>query len=121
MSGVFITPDTRPLLRDLCMVIRVATPGQPAFQLRKGEEGLSVFDPDFVDPPLTVAEILSCFRPGSRSIVRSVPEIEGKGLIVIPVVGDAPLPSRLRLAHAEIRRGQEMTRDQFKQALKELE
>jgi len=103
------------------MLVRVATPGRPAFQLRKGEEGLSVFDLDAVDPPLTEAEILSCFRPGSRVVVRSVSEIEGGGLTVIPVPGAAPLPSRLRDAHAEIRPGPGMPRDRFKQALQELE
>jgi hypothetical protein len=103
------------------MVVRVATPGQPAFQLRKEEEGLSVFDSESVDPPLTEVEILSCFRPGSRAVIRSVTEIKEKGLTVIPVAGAAPLHPRLRDAHAEIRPGQGMTRDQFKQALKELE
>jgi hypothetical protein len=103
------------------MVVRVVAPGRPAFQLRKGEEGLSVFDPGAVDPPLTDSEILSGFRPGSQAVVRSVQEIEGKGLLVIPVPGAAPLPPRLRDAHAEIRPGPGMTRDRFKQALKELE
>ena len=37
------------------MLIRVADPGMPAFQLRKGEPGLSVFDTDAVTPPLTEA------------------------------------------------------------------
>jgi hypothetical protein len=103
------------------MVIRVAMPGQPAFQLRKGEEGLSVFDPDAVDPPLTDAEILLAFRTGSRAVARSVSEIQQKGLTVVPVLGGAPLPARLRDAYAEIRPGPGMTRDLFKQALKELE
>lgn len=48
----------------LAVVVRVATPGQPAFQLRKGEQGISVFDPAAVDPPLTEDEILAAFRPG---------------------------------------------------------
>jgi hypothetical protein len=103
------------------MVVRVATLGRPAFELRKGEEGLSVFDPDAVDPPLSEAEILTCFRPGSRVVIRSVSAIEAIGLIVTAVPGAAPLSPRLRDAHAEIRPGPGMTRDQFKQALKELE
>jgi hypothetical protein len=118
---VDVVPATRPPLRKFFMVVRVAVPGRPAFQLRKGEEGLSVFDPDAVDPPLTEAEVLSCFRPGSWAIVRSESEIAERGLIVVPVPGAAPLPPRLRNAHAEIRPGPGMTRDQFKQALKGLE
>ena len=47
------------------MVLRVTEPGHPTFQLRKGEEGLSVFDPVAVAPPLTTVEILENFRPGS--------------------------------------------------------
>ncbi|MBX6311614.1 MAG: hypothetical protein IRY99_01625 [Isosphaeraceae bacterium] len=86
------------------MVVRVAEPGRPAFQLRKGEEGLLVFHLGAVDPPLTEAEI------------------EAKGLRVVPIPGAEPLPSRLWEAHAEIRPGLGMTRAQFKQpCLKELE
>jgi hypothetical protein len=118
---VVINPATCLQLREACLVVRVALPGRPAFQLRKGEEGLSVFDTDAVDPPLKEAEILSCFRPGSQPVVRSAPEIAANGLVVVPVPGVAPLPTRLRDAHAEIRPGPGMTRDKFKQALKELE
>jgi hypothetical protein len=103
------------------MVVRVADSGRPAFQLRKGEEGLSVFDLGAVDPPLIEAEILDCFRTDSYLISRSVAEIEIKGLRVIPIPGASPLPPRLRQAHGEIRPGPGMTRAQFKQALKELE
>lgn len=103
------------------MVVRVAEPGRPAFQLRRGEEGLSVFDPDAVAPPLTEAEILASFRPESRAVPRTVAEIAVKGLIVVPIPGADPLPGRLRDAHAEIRPGPGMTRPGFKQALKELE
>jgi hypothetical protein len=103
------------------VVIRVADPGKPAFQLRKGEEGLSVYDPQAVTPPLTEAEILASFRAGSQVIVRSVAEIEQKGLEIVPIPGVEPLPGRLRQAHAEIRPGPGMTRIQFKQVLKELE
>lgn len=52
-------------------VVRVCMPGQPAFQLRKGEEGISAFDPDAVDPPLTENEILDCFA--SRAPTASPP------------------------------------------------
>ncbi len=103
------------------MVVRVVEPGKPAFQLRKGEEGLSVFDLEAVEPPLIEAEILDSFRVGSQTIVRTISEIEQKGLQVVPIPGAEPLPERLRQAHAEIRPGPGMTRGQFKQILKELE
>jgi hypothetical protein len=67
------------------MVLRVAAPGKPAFQLRKGEEGISVFDLQAVTPPLTEAEVLACFRAGSQAILRSIAEIEQKGLQVARV------------------------------------
>jgi hypothetical protein len=103
------------------MVVRVTEPGHPTFQLRKDEEGLSVFDPLAVTPSLTTVEILESFRPGSFVIVRSREEIAAKGLNVVPVLGGEPLPPRLRNAHAEIRPRAGMTRAEFKQALKELE
>ena len=103
------------------MVVRVAEPGRPAFQLRKGEEGLSVFDLDAVNPPLTEAEVLDGLRAGNQVVVRSVAEIEAKGLRVVPIPGTGVLPQRLRDAHAEIRPGPKMGRSGFKQALKELE
>jgi hypothetical protein len=102
-------------------VVRVTELGRPAFQLRKGEEGISVFDPRAVDPPLTGAEILASFRPGSVLIERDVTTIEAKGLRVVPVEGAGELPERLRQAHREIQAGPGMTRNQFKNALKELE
>ncbi len=102
-------------------IIRVALPGQPAFQLRKGEEGISVFDPEVVDPPLTDEEILQSFRPGSLPIRRSIADIERKGLQVVPIEGAAILSDRLRQAHRELRPGTGMTRDQFKKTLRELE
>ena len=52
------------------MLVRVAAPGRPAFQLRKGEEGISVFDMGAVDPPLTEGEILSAFRPGGVAVYK---------------------------------------------------
>lgn len=69
------------------MLLRVADPGRPAFQLRKGEEGLSVFDSEVVQPPLPEAEVLAAFRPGSVVISRAVAEVEGKGLTVVAVPG----------------------------------
>lgn len=103
------------------MVVRVAEPGRPAFQLRRGEEGLSLFEPERVEPPLTEFEILEAFRPGSILVVRSAAELEAKGLLIVPIPGAEPLPARLREAHVEIRPGANMTRAEFKQALKELE
>lgn len=103
------------------VVIRVFTTGQPKFQLRKGEAGSSVFDPDAVAPPLTEPEILQSFRSGSQTVVRSVTDIELVGLMVISVLGDSRLPLRLQLSHCEIRPGPGMTRPQFKSALASLE
>jgi hypothetical protein len=103
------------------MIIRVTEPGRPAFQLRKGEEGLSVFDSEAVDPPLTEAEVVASFRAGSLAVVRSREDVASKGLRLVPVEGMASLPLRLREAHAEIRPGETMLRPQFKQALRELE
>ena len=103
------------------MLVRIAEVSRPAFLLRKGEEGISVFDLEAVQPPLTEGEILNDFRAGSLAISRSVTEIEAKGLQVVPVLGAETLAQRLRQAHAEIRPGPAMTRVQFKKALKELE
>ncbi len=103
------------------MLVRVTDGDRPAFQLRPGEEGISVFDSDAVDPPLSESEILDAFRSGSRLIIRAATEVESKGLRIVPVPGAGTLPDRLRQAHAEIRPGESMTRRQFKEALKELE
>lgn len=103
------------------MLIRVADSGRPAFQLRRGEEGISVFDSEAVSPPLTDAEVLTCFREGSQAVVRSANDLAARGLRLIPVLGSDALPPRLRDSHAEIRPGPAMTRAGFKQALKELE
>ncbi|MBI3823278.1 MAG: hypothetical protein HY289_11465 [Planctomycetes bacterium] len=103
------------------MFIRVAEPGRPSFQLRKNEEGLSVFDSDAVDPPLSGDEILDAFRADSLLVSRSRQGVEAKGLTIVKIEGSAVLPARLREAHAEIRRGLNMTRAQFKKALQELE
>ena len=91
------------------------------FQLRPGEEGLSVFDTDAVSPPLSEAEVLSSFRPGSTAIVLTVEAVENKGMQVVPVLGASVLPPRLQAAHVEIRPGQGMSRREFKNRLKELE
>jgi hypothetical protein len=80
------------------MVVRVTEPGRPAFQLRKGEEGLSLFDPDAVQPPLTESEILDAFRSGCILLVRDVAEIESKGLTLVPILGAELLPPRMREA-----------------------
>lgn len=102
-------------------IVRVALPGQPAFQLRKGEEGISVFDLSAINPALTAEEILESFRPGSQSITRALADIEAKGLQVVPIEGAETLPERLRRAHREIRPGPGMSREQFKRLLRELE
>jgi hypothetical protein len=75
------------------MVVRVMEPGRPAFQLRKGEEGLSLFDPGAVQPPLTESEILDAFRPGSVLVMRDVAEIEARGLQVVAIRGAEALPT----------------------------
>jgi len=102
------------------MLIRVAHPSKPAFQLRKGEVGISIFDTDAVDPPLTEAEILASFRPGSDAIALTVEAVENKGLKVVPIHGAPVLPDRLQEAHVEIQPGPGMSRSEFKQRLTEL-
>lgn len=103
------------------LALRVAESGRPAFQLRKGEEGISVFIPEAVHPALSDAEILAAFRPGSIVVSRTDAEIFAKGLQIIPIPGAESLSDRLRAAHAEVRPGAGMTRARFKQALQELE
>ncbi len=103
------------------IVVRVAEPGGPAFQLRKGEEGISVFNPAAVDPPVTEEEIFDASRPGSAVVARTEDEIAAKGLLVVPIDGADVLPERLRQSHAEIRPSAGMPRPDFKKALKELE
>ncbi|QJW95697.1 hypothetical protein [Frigoriglobus tundricola] len=110
-----------PTERVVAVVVRVASPGQPAFQLRKGEHGISVFDPAGGDPPLTEDEILAAFRPGSVVIFRTVSVIEEHGLLVIPTAGAESLPERLRTAHCEIEPGIGMDRPAFKAALRNPE
>ena len=103
------------------MFVRVTEAGKPAFQLRNREEGISVFDVNAVEPPLTEAEILEAFREGSTVVLCSADAVAAVGLQVAPIAGAEPLPERLREAHAEIRPVANMTRPQFKAALKELE
>lgn len=102
-------------------IVRVAEGESRAFQLRKGEDGISVFDLTAISPALTESEVLETFRGNSHLVERTVAEIEARGLIIVMVEGADPLPMRLRLAHAEIRPGAGMTRSEFKQSLKELE
>ena len=103
------------------IVIRVGNPGGSAFQLRKGEEGLSVFDQSGTDPELTDDEVLAAFRPGSVVIHRTADQVTALGLVLVPSEGADSLPERLRAAHREIRPGPGMSRAQFKTTLKELE
>jgi len=103
------------------MLVRVCEPGKPAFQLRSGELGISVFDLTAVEPPLTEQEILAHFRPNSRAIQRSPGDVAVAGLQIVPILGGESLPDRLRMAHAEVRPRSGMTPTQFKQALKGLE
>jgi len=102
-------------------VMRVMTIGFPIFQLRKGELGTSVFDPDSVSPPLSAEEILVNFRAGSEIAVRTIEEVQSLNLVIEVVEGASELPMRLREAHREIRPATNMTRGEFKAALKELE
>lgn len=103
------------------VVVRVATPGQPAFQLRKGELGISVFDPDGVDPPLTEDEILAPFRPGSVVVYRTLEQIVEAGLAVVATPGADVLPERLQASHREVTAPPTVSRAEFKSALKRLE
>lgn len=105
----------------VAVVIRVSSPGHLAFQLRKGEVGLSVFDPEATEPPLNEDEILDAFRPGSLVVFRSKDQIARLGLDVVSCEGAESLPERLRESHCEIRPGTGMSRGDFKNALKALE
>lgn len=102
-------------------VIRVCEANRPAFQLRAGELGISVFDSEAVDPPLTEPEILEAFRPGSITIIRTEDEIQNLRLELVPVDGHVDLPTRLTQAHHEIRPPSTMARGEFKKLLRELE
>jgi hypothetical protein len=96
---------------------RVYNAGKPRFQLRQGEEGLSVFDATNVTP----AQILSSFRLGSLVTTVGTSMIESFGLRVVRTPGDPTLPRLLQDNHMEIRPVAGMTRKQFKAALRSLE
>jgi hypothetical protein len=98
-------------------VHRVFEDGKPKFQLRKGEEGLSVFDAD----KLLEEDILPNFRPGSRLTTQHCQFIESFGLKIAKTPGDSSLPQKPQENHWQIHPGDAMTRNQFKAALKMLE
>jgi hypothetical protein len=102
-------------------VYRVREPDRPAFQLRPGEIGISVFDPEAVDPPLVESEVLEAFRAGSIVTSRTLEKLRTLALELVPVPGHADLPERLIQAHREIRPGDTMSRAEFKKRLRELE
>lgn len=106
---------------SVAFLMRVASPDRLAFQLRKGEQGLSVFDPDGSEPPLTEEEILDAFCLGSVVVYRTHTQIKGLGLEIVICEGAEMLPERLRVAHREIRPRAGMNRSSFKTAIKELE
>ena len=98
-------------------VHRVYNAGKPRFQLRQGEEAISVFDAE----KLTPLDILPSFRPGSLIATPKISTIESFGLTVVHTPGDAKLPQLLQDNHMDIRPGIGMTRKQFKAALRALE
>ena len=72
-------------------VHRVFEEGKPKFQLRKGEEGLSVFDADL----LLEGEVLANFRPGSRATTLPLRTIGSFRLRIEKTPGDERLPKNL--------------------------
>lgn len=98
-------------------VHRVYNAGKPRFQLRPGEEAISVFDADKLSPD----DILPSFRPGSLIATHEISTIESFGLILVQTPGDPKLPQLLQDNHLDIRPGDGMTRKQFKAALRALE
>ena len=105
----------------IAVVARVATPDLPAFQLRKGEIGLSVFDLSAVDPPISESELLESFRSGSIVLYRTLEQVAALGLLLAESDGAETLSDRLKLSHREIVPNRAMTRNQFKATLKLLE
>lgn len=99
---------------------RVATPGKKAFELRQGENGISVFHQKGLDPHISDAELLEEFREDSRIVKISYKDLIRMGFTVEWVEGDEALPQRLREAHYEIRPGEGMNRNAFKKKIKEL-
>ncbi len=98
-------------------VHRVYETGKPRYQLRPGEEGVSVFDALKV----MAKAILPYFREGSLVTTQDVARIEAIGLRIVKTPGDPRLPELLRANHAIIGPSEGMTRKQFKQALNSLE
>lgn len=96
---------------------RVYTVGKPRFLLRQGEDGLSAFDAEKVTP----ADILPSFRAGSLITTQEIAFVESFGLSVLKTPGDTDLPQLLRDNHMEILAGPNMTRKEFKAALRDLE
>lgn len=96
---------------------RVYENGHPKYQLRQGEEGSSIFDAE-----ISSAVILGKFRSGSKIEMKSIDEIESKGLIVVQTHGDCEhlQNDELEDNHWEIRPSTGMNRSQFKAALKTL-
>jgi hypothetical protein len=97
--------------------LRVVEAGKPQFQLRSGEEGLSVF----LESQTPASQVLPAFRQGSQAVGRTIQQIEALELRVMRTQGDPNLPAALQENHFEIRPGPDMTRNQFKVALKKLE
>jgi thiamine kinase-like enzyme len=115
--GVGALPAQRTSSAEKRKVYRVGEPGKPRFQLRQGEEGLSVFDARHVQPE----DVLPAFRPGSLVVALEVEWLESFGLQVAKTPGEPRLPKLLQDNHAVICPGTGMTRKQFKQTLKALE
>lgn len=99
---------------------RIATPGKKAFELRQGENGISVFHQKGVDPNISDEGLLENFREGSHIVKISYNDLIEMGFTVVWVEGDEDLPQNLRDAHYEIRPGAEMNRNAFKKKIKEL-
>lgn len=99
---------------------RIATPDKKAFELRKGEKGISVFHQKGVDPHISDEELLRGFKTGSQIVKITTKELRDWGLTVEWVEGDAKLPENLREAHYEIRPGEGMNREAFKKIIKDL-
>jgi hypothetical protein len=94
---------------DSDVIMRVVEEGKPGFQLRSGEEGLSVFDKNMISPEETLQE----FRPNSSITERTVAQIRDKGMDVVRTPGNpAHLSPKACRAHCEIVPGPEMTRNQ---------
>lgn len=98
-------------------VSRVVEEGQPKYQLKSGEEGLSVF------ANMSDQEVMDSanWRDGSSIDKKSVADLEDKGLTVEQTHGDCDfLDDKGQDNHFEIRPGQGMTRNEFKKIIKEL-